>query len=96
MKRHYPGAMNQNPEWTEVEAFNGVLNLAHNEDVSGWARTISGWMKEQNVSTISLVQLQQSVEMPLVQLWLTVLLGEYVVVQLGEFYETEQVWVSVR
>jgi len=87
--------LSQHPEWTEAEAFNEALNLAHDEDISTWAHTIAQWMVAQNISTIPLVQLQQSVEMPLVQLWLTLLLGGYTIEQRGEFYETEQIWVSV-
>jgi hypothetical protein len=88
--------MNQHPGLTEVEAFNGAIALAHDEDISTWVKTIASWMVEQNVSTIPLVQLQQSVEMPLVQLWLALLLGEYAIEQRGEFYETEQIWVSAQ
>jgi hypothetical protein len=51
-------------------------------------------MAEQHISTISLLQLQRSVEMPLVQLWLALLLGEYTLEQRGEFYAAEQIWVS--
>lgn len=88
--------MSQHPGLTDVEVFNKALNLAHDEDVLTWTRTITRWMAEHRVSTMPLVQLQQSVEMPLVQLWLALLLGEYGIEQRGEFYETEQIWVLAR
>jgi hypothetical protein len=87
--------MSQHPGLTEVEAFNAALSLAHDEDVSTWGQTISGWMIEQRISTIPLMQLQQSVGMPLVQLWLALLLGKYEIEQRGEFYDAQQIWVSV-
>ncbi|MDX2229928.1 MAG: hypothetical protein NW220_09835 [Leptolyngbyaceae cyanobacterium bins.349] len=85
--------MSQHSGLTDVEVFNGVLSLAHDEDVSGWVKIISHWMKEHNVSTIPLVQLQQAVAMPLVQLWLALLLGDYKMEQRGEFYKLEHLWV---
>lgn len=87
--------MSQHPGLTEVEAFNAALSLAHDEDVSAWGQTIAHWMTEQRVSTIPLMQLQQSVGMPLVQLWLALLLGEYAIEQRGEFYNAQQIWVSL-
>ena len=88
--------INQNPGLTETEAFNRVMELAHEEDVAGWTKAIAHWMGERQVSTIPLVQLQQSIGMPLIQLWLTLLLGGYEIEQRGEFYETEQIWVLGR
>ncbi len=86
--------MSQHPGLTDVEVFNQALSLAHDEDVSAWTGTITSWMVEYHVSTIPLVQLQQAVQMPLVQLWLALLLGEYAIEQRGEFYDVQQVWVS--
>jgi hypothetical protein len=68
--------MSQYPGLTDVEVFNHALNLAYDEDVSTWTKTLANWMEEHHISTIPLVQLQQSVQMPLVQLWLALLLGE--------------------
>ena len=42
---------------------------------------------------VSLLELQRSVEMPLVQVWLALLLNGFEVEQRGEFYETAQVWI---
>ncbi|MBD2054876.1 hypothetical protein H6F88_02345 [Oculatella sp. FACHB-28] len=88
--------MNQYPGLTEAEAFNRALEIAHDEDVSTWVGTIDQWMQDQRISTIPLIRLQQSLGMPIVQLWLALLLGEYAMEQRGEFYETGQVWVGSK
>lgn len=86
--------MSQHPGLTDVEVFNQALSLAHDEDVSTWTRVIAHWMEKHSISTIPLVQLQQAVQMPLVQLWLALLLGEYAIEQRGEFYDVQRIWVS--
>lgn len=85
--------LSQHPEWTEVEAFNQAMEIAHDEDVSTWVGTISHWMGEQQVAMIPLIQLQQALNMPLIQLWLALLLGGFAIEQRGEFYDTHQIWV---
>jgi hypothetical protein len=88
--------MSQEPKLTEAEIFNGALALAHDEDVSTWVGAIAQWMQQHQISIIPLVQLQQSIGMPLVQLWLALLLGGFSIEQRGAFYETEQIWISWR
>ena len=85
--------MRQHPGLTEVEAFNQAMEIAHDEDISSWVGAIARWLEEHQISTIPLVQLQQAMGMPLMQLWLALLLGGYVIEQRGEFYETGQIWV---
>lgn len=85
--------MHQHPGLTEVEAFNQAMEIAHDEDVSAWVGAVAQWIGEQNISGISLLQLQQSVGMPLIQLWLALLLGGFTIEQRGDFYETDQVWI---
>lgn len=51
-------------------------------------------MNEQSISEVSLLQLQQSIDLPLIPLWLALLLGGYRLEQRGEFYEREQIWVQ--
>lgn len=85
--------INQNPDLTEAEIFNSAMAIAHNEDVSGWISHIADWLHDQPTSAISLVQLQQAIGMPLIQLWLALLLGGYPLEQRGDFYDTQQIWV---
>jgi hypothetical protein len=81
--------MSQEPELTEAEIFNRVLALAHDEDVSAWARAIAQWMRQQPLSSVRLMELQQALSMPLVEIWLALLLGSFHLEQQGEFYSTE-------
>lgn len=54
----------------EVEA----VSAAHSEDVSAWARAITQWLREHSSNgSVSLLELQQGVEMPLVEVWLGLL-----------------------
>ena len=85
--------MSQHPDMTEIEAFNQTMGIAHAEDISSWVATVANWMTDHQVVTIQLVQLQQAIGMPLIQLWLALLLGGFVIEQHGEFYETQQIWV---
>ncbi|MBD1852800.1 hypothetical protein [Leptolyngbya sp. FACHB-711] len=87
--------MSQAPGLTEVEAFNKAMGIAHDEDVSTWTEAIAQCLRKHQIATIPLVQLQQMVRMPLVQLWLALLLGGFTIEQRGKFYETEQIWVLV-
>lgn len=85
--------MSQDPGLTEAEVFNRALGVAHEEDVTAWVEGINRWMQSSARSSVSLLELQRSLEMPLVQVWLALLLGEYPLEQRGEFYEVQQVWV---
>ncbi|MBD2463070.1 hypothetical protein H6G89_18705 [Oscillatoria sp. FACHB-1407] len=88
--------MKEHPGLTEVEAFNQAMAIAHDEDVSNWIGAIATWMNERQTEVAPLMQIQQAMEMPLVQLWLALLLGGFALEQRGEFYETGQIWVLGR
>lgn len=88
--------MSQAPWLTEVEAFNRAIATAHDENVAEWVGAIEQWMREQSIGEVSLVQLQQSIDLPLISLWLALLLGGYSLKQRGEFYQGEQIWVQAR
>lgn len=76
------------------EAQQNALAVSHSEDISAWTQAIAQWMQEQSCQAVPLVELQQSLQMPFVNLWLGVLLSDYLVEQRGEFYQTETIWVS--
>lgn len=78
---------------TEVEAFNRALEIAHDEDVSEWTQVISRWLEQPSTVPIALPSLQKAVKMPLVQLWLALLLGNYQIEQRGEFYDNQHIWI---
>jgi len=72
------------------------LAIAHDEDVASWVEAIAQWMRQQEHMMIPLIHLQQAVRMPLVQLWLALLLGGFVLESRGEFYEVQQIYVWVQ
>jgi hypothetical protein len=73
-------------------AYQQAMALAHDENVSEWGATISARLDEWG-QPISLLELQESIEMPLVQVWLALLLNGMTLEQRGDFYQTEQVWI---
>ena len=86
-------------------AYQQAIALAHDENVSQWnvsqwGQTISMRLDEWD-RAVPLLELQQAIEMPLVQVWLGLLLNglttcqgsAYAIEQRGDFYETEQVWI---
>lgn len=77
----------------QEQAKQKALNVAHNEDVSTWIQAINRWIQHHN-QEIALLELQRSLQMPLVEVWLALLLGGYCIEQRGEFYQVEAVWVS--
>jgi hypothetical protein len=78
----------------EPETKQDALAVAHDEDFSAWIGAISGWMKEHQSQDVSLLELQRSLQMPFIELWLALLLGGYAIEQRGDFYQTEGVWVK--
>lgn len=88
--------MSQAPGLTEAEIFNQAIGVAHTEDMTAGLEAINAWMQAADRFSVSLLELQRSLEMPLVQVWLALLLGEHQLEQRGEFYETQQIWVVNR
>jgi hypothetical protein len=74
-------------------AYQQAIALAHDENVSEWGAAISVGLDEWDNESVPFLELQRSIEMPLVQVWLGLLLNGFKIEQRGEFYETEQVWI---
>jgi hypothetical protein len=81
-------------------AYQQAMALAHDENVSEWGAAISSRLDEWDRSSsddaqasVPLLELQRSIEMPLTQIWLALLLNGFKIEQRGEFYDTEQVWI---
>ena len=72
--------------------FQDALDIAHEEDISNWGATIRLRLEELG-REVSLLELQESIEMPLVQVWLALLLNGMTLEQRGDFYQTDRVWV---
>ncbi len=53
-----------------------ALAAAHDEDISAWQRAIAHQMQHSGSKAVSLLQLQQALGIPLIEIWLGLLLGE--------------------
>lgn len=74
-----------------------LLDLAGKENISAWQQAIAGWMQQHQGHKVSLLQLQQALDMPLVEIWLGLLHSQehYQWEQHGEFYrEAQDIWIG--
>ena len=76
---------------TEEEEKQKALAVSHAENVSDWIQQLSS---KGIGSPQKLIELQQQLQMPLIELWIAALLGGFSLEQRGEFYETAEVWVG--
>jgi hypothetical protein len=76
-----------------------ALAVAHQENLSVWVGAVANWMRaatfDKTCDAVPLSELQRSLNMPLIELWLALLLGGYELESRGGFYETEQIWITV-
>ncbi|MEM1242008.1 MAG: hypothetical protein AAGI45_19415 [Cyanobacteria bacterium P01_H01_bin.26] len=78
-------------ELTLEEVKAKTLSVSHVENVSAWVQALST-LKGQEPQ--KLIDLQQQLKMPLVEVWIAALLGQFELEQRGDFYETQGVWIS--
>lgn len=82
---------------SQAQAVQASLEKAHSEDIAQWVEAIAQWMKCQGKGeVISLVQLQQALRMPLVEVWLGLLHSpeaSYTLEQQSEFYDQNGIWL---
>lgn len=71
-----------------------VVAIAHNENVAEWIAAIAQWMSHQTEQSVALLDLQRSLQMPLIEVWLALLLGGFGLESRGSFYDSDQIWVS--
>ncbi len=67
-----------------------ALAVSHAENVSDWVETL---LSKRTGTPQRLIDLQQRMKMPLVEVWIAALLGDFTLEQRGEFYETEHLWI---
>lgn len=67
--------------------------LAHGENVEEWSRAIAQALQSLN-STVRLVELQQTLSIPMIEVWLGLLLGGYKLEQRGKFYDAQNIWIA--
>lgn len=84
---------------TQAQANSGAVSVAHSEDVNAWASAITLWFAQQEPSEpVSLVQLQQQLGMPVVEVWMGLLLSQeqqYEWQQQVEFYDPQGISVVI-
>jgi hypothetical protein len=76
------------------QAQRSALDVAHEEDITTWIQAIAQWLQQHPQPQASLLELQRSLQMPLIQIWLALLLGEFPLEQRGNFYQLDSIWVS--
>ena len=75
----------------DTELKRQALAVSHAENVSDWVKSLAS---TQTQSPQRLVDLQQQLGMPLIEVWIAALLGGFSMEQRGSFYQTQEVWVS--
>lgn len=85
---------------TQAQAQSTAMAVAHDEDVVGWGRANAQWFAEQSPDqAVSLIQLQQSLGLPMVEVWMGLLLSQeqqYQLEQRGEFYDAGGIWLQIN
>lgn len=73
-----------------------ALSVAHEEDVSSWIAAIAQWIRQTHPLTqqLSLSDLQQGTQMPIIEIWIALLLGGYRLNAEGDFY-SGSIWVEL-
>ena len=75
------------------EEFEQAISNAHTEDISAWVEAIAQCIGS-NFSPICLIDLQAALPLPIVEIWLGLLLGDFKLEQRGDFYESNGIWIS--
>lgn len=75
---------------TEDAAKAQALAVSHAENVSDWVETL---MSKRTGAPQRLIDLQRRMKMPLVEVWIAALLGDFTLEQRGGFYETDHLWI---
>jgi hypothetical protein len=75
------------------EEFERAISNAHAEDVSAWVEAIAHCIAN-NSSPICLMDLQAALPLSMVEIWLSLLLGDFKLEQRGEFYNASEIWIA--
>jgi len=76
-----------------VEELEQALSTAHAEDVSSWVDAIAHCIAN-SFSPMRLIDLQATLPLPIVEIWLGLLLGNFKLEQRGRFYDSSEIWIS--
>lgn len=77
----------------EAQMAEQIQGLAHGENVEEWSRAIANYL-DQIQSPIRLLELQKALKMPMLEVWLGLLLGNFRLMQRGDFYDSQNVWAE--
>ena len=75
------------------EEIERAISTAHTENISAWIEAIAQCIGS-NFSPICLIDLQAALPLPIVEIWLGLLLGDFKLEQRGDFYESNGIWIS--
>ncbi|MEA5489610.1 MULTISPECIES: hypothetical protein [Pseudanabaena] len=86
-------ALEQESLLSVEEEFERAISTAHAENVSAWIEAIAHCIAN-NSSPIRLLDLQSALKLPIVEIWLGLLLGDFKLEQRGGFYNSKEIWIS--
>ncbi|MCL1489696.1 MAG: hypothetical protein M1G31_02920 [Pseudanabaena sp. Salubria-1] len=86
-------ALEQESLLSVEEEFERAISTAHAENVSGWIEAISQCITN-NSHPICLKDFQKTLKLPIVEIWLGLLLGDFKLEQRGNFYDSNEIWIS--
>jgi hypothetical protein len=86
-------ALEQESLLSVEEEFERAISTAHAEDVSSWIEAITHCIAN-NSSPIRLMDLQAALPLSMVEIWLGLLLGDFKLEQRGNFYDSNEIWIS--
>ena len=75
------------------EEFERAISTAHAEDVSSWIEAIAQCITN-NSAPMRLINLQDALSLPIVEIWLGSLLGDFKLEQRENFYDSNGIWIS--
>ena len=68
-------------------------STAHAEDVSAWIEAIAYSLKTNDLP-MRLLALHDSLQLPIIEVWLGLLLGNFKLEQKGTFYNSNEIWIG--
>ena len=86
-------ALEQESLLSVEEEFERAISTAHAEDVSSWVEAITHCIAN-SFSPMRLIDLQATLPLPIVEIWLGLLLGDFKLEQRGSFYASNEIWIS--
>ena len=75
------------------EEFERAISTAHIENISAWIEAIAQCIGS-NFSPMRLIDLHSALPLPIVEIWLGLLLGDFKLEQRGSFYDSNEIWIS--